>query len=81
MPPWPHKKVRKHFFTGDDWPLFSALLCTIKVLLCQAISMKTNETSNKYLKLILSNCLKLLLFKVYLLTGIPNNIHLTIDSN
>ena len=46
----------------------------LTVLLCQAKSMKANETSNKHLKLVLSNCLELLLFKVYLLTGIPNNI-------
>ena len=36
--------------------------------------MKANETRNKYLKLVLSIFSKVMLFKVHLLTGIPNNI-------
>ena len=36
--------------------------------------MKANETRNKYLKLVLSIFSKVILFKVHLLTGIPNNI-------
>ena len=40
---WLHKKVPKQSFICDDWPLFSALLCTIKVLLYQAKSKKAND--------------------------------------
>ena len=57
---WLHKKVCKNSFTGDDWPLSYVLLCTITVLICQAKSMKANETSNKHLKLALSSILKLI---------------------
>lgn len=41
-----HKKIFSHSVIGDDSLLFYALSCTIPVLICQAKSMKANETRN-----------------------------------